>query len=144
MFTSEKTAKQTMRTLYIYIGATLFVALFGFIYELFSNHVYSASMYLAWMYPCFIGVPVYAALRFLPIKIVPGTIPACIFNFGVALITTRSIFNGVLEIYGKTNYKMQMTYTVLTIIFLAVGSALYLFIVIYYWLIKSPKNTQAE
>ena len=139
MFTSEKMAKETMRTVYIYIGVTLFVALFGIIYELFSNHVYSASMYLAWMYPCFIGIPVYLALRFLPIKIVPGTIPACIFNLGVALITTRSIFNGVLEIYGKTNNKIQLTYTILSIIFLAVGSALYLFIVIYYSLIKKPK-----
>ena len=144
MFTSEKSTKQTMRTLYIYIGVTIFVALFGFIYELFSNHVYSKFMYLAWMFPCFIGIPVYLALRFLPIRTVPGVIPACIFNFGVALITTRSIFYGVLEIYGKTNYKMQMTYTVLTIIFLSIGSVLYLFIILYYWLIKSRKNDQEE
>ncbi len=144
MFTSEKVNKKTMRTVFIYVGVTLFVALFGIVYESFSNNVYSPYMYLAWMFPCFIGIPVYLALRFLPIKTVPGTIPACIFNMGVAAITTRSIFYGVLEIYGKTNYKMQTTYTVLTIVFLSVGSILYLFIVIYYWLIKKPKNNQEE
>lgn len=144
MFTSEKVNKKTMRTVFIYVGVTLFVALFGIVYESFSNNVYSPYMYLAWMFPCFIGIPVYLVLRFLPIKTVPGTIPACIFNLGVTAITTRSIFYGVLEIYGKTNYKMQTTYTVLTIVFLSVGSILYLFIVIYYWLIKKPKNNQEE
>ena len=144
MFTSEKINKETMRTVYIYIGVTLFVALFGGIYEIFSHNVFSPSMYLAWMYPCFIGLPVYLLLRFAPIKKVPGTVPACIFNFGVAMITIRSIFNGVMEIYGKTNEKMLLTYTILAIVFLVIGGVLYLFIIVYYSLIKPRLVSQNE
>ena len=125
-----------MRTLFIYIGVTLFIALFGFIYELNSNNVYAFEMAFAWIYPLIFGVLVYLALRFIPVKSAPGFLTACVYHTGVGLITMRSIFIGVIRIYGTTNAGMTATYTVLSIVFLVVGVILYIF-----GLLLSKKDT---
>lgn len=130
MFTSEKISKNVMRTLFIYIGITLFVVLFSTIYEINSHKVYSADMVFAFIYPLIFGVGMYTLLRFIPIARVPGIIPATIYNFGVALLTVRSIFIGVLKIYGTTNRAMVVIYTVLALTFIIIGFGLYLFIII--------------
>lgn len=130
MFTSEKISKNVMRALYIYIGVTLFIGLFSTIYEINSHKVYSASMVFAFIYPLVLGVGMYTLIRFLPTKRVPGMAPATIYHFGVAMATVRSIFIGVLEIYGTTNRAMVNIYTVLAIVFVLVGLGLYLFILI--------------
>ena len=130
MFTSEKISKNVMRTLFIYIGITLFVVLFSTIYEINSHKVYSADMVFAFIYPLIFGVGMYTLLRFIPIARVPGIIPATIYNFGVAMLTVRSIFIGVLKIYGTTNRAMVVIYTVLALTFIIIGFGLYLFIII--------------
>ena len=130
MFTSEKISKNVMRTLFIYIGVTLFIGLFSTIYEINSHNVYSASMVFAFRYPLVLGVGMYLAMRFLPTDKVPGMVPATIYHFGVAMATVRSIFIGVLEIYGTTNRAMVTIYTIIALIFLIVGVGLYLFILI--------------
>ena len=130
MFTSEKISKNVMRTLFIYIGITLFVILFSTIYEINSHKVYSADMVFAFIYPLIFGVGMYTLLRFIPIVRVPGIIPATIYNFGVAMLTVRSIFIGVLKIYGTTNRAMVVIYTVLALTFIIIGFGLYLFIII--------------
>ena len=130
MFTSEKISKNVMRTLYIYIGITLFVVLFSTIYEINSHKVYSADMVFAFIYPLIFGVGMYTLLRFIPIARVPGIIPATIYNFGAAMLTVRSIFIGVLKIYGTTNRAMVVIYTVLALTFIIIGFGLYLFILI--------------
>ena len=130
MFTSEKISKNVKRTLFIYIGVTLFVGLFSTIYEINSHKVYSADMVFAFVYPLIFGVGMYVLLYFLPIAKVPGTIPATIYNFGVAMLTVRSIFIGVLKIYGTTNRAMVVIYTVLALTFIIIGFGLYLFIII--------------
>ena len=130
MFTSEKISKNVMRTLFIYIGITLFVVLFSTIYEINSHKVYSADMVFAFVYPLIFGVGMYTLLRFIPIARVPGVIPATIYNFGVAMLTVRSIFIGVLKIYGTTNRAMVVIYTVLALTFIIIGFGLYLFIII--------------
>ena len=56
---------------------------------------------------------------------------ACVYNFGVAMLTIRSIFIGVIEIYGTTNRVMLTIYTVLSIVFLVIGGGAYLAIFIY-------------
>ena len=98
---------------------------------MFSNNVFSPAMYLAWLIPCALGAFVYLALAFLPLEKVPGMLTACVYNFGVAMLTIRSIFIGVIEIYGTTNKLMLTIYTVLSIIFLSIGGAAYLGIFIY-------------
>ena len=120
-----------MRTLLIYAGITLFVALFGFIYEINSNNVYSADMAFAWIYPLILGVGMYLLMRFLPTNIVPGLVPACIYATGVGFATMRSIFLGVINIYGTTNKNMVVVYTVLSWFFVAVGLISFLIILIY-------------
>ena len=101
--------------------------LFGFVYEQFSHGVNSNYMWFAWVWPLGFGVVPYLVFYFVPIKRVPGSLSECFYNLGVAFLTTRSLFLGVLEIYGKTNVKMTLVYSVLTIIFLVTGVVLYSF-----------------
>ena len=84
-------------------------------------------MWFAWVWPLIFGVGVYAILCFAPIKKVPGFLAESCYNLGVALLTTRSIMIGVLEIYGKTNDRMVLIYLILLILFMAAGILLYLF-----------------
>ena len=142
MFISEKIKTKTLRSLYIYIGITIFIGLFGAVYEVFSHNVFSPAMYLAWLIPCFLGVGVYLALAFAPIDKVPGTLVECIYNFGVAMLTVRSIFIGVIEIYGTTNKAMLATYTALSIIFLVVGGSSFLAIILYSIINSKRKNNR--
>ena len=142
MFISEKIKTKTLRSLYIYIGITIFIGLFGAVYEVFSHNVFSPAMYLAWLIPCFLGVGVYLALAFAPIDKVPGTLVECIYNFGVAMLTVRSIFIGVIEIYGTTNKAMLATYTALSIIFLVVGGSAYIAVILYSIISSKGKNNR--
>ena len=125
MFISEKNKNESFKKLILYISITAFIALFGIIYEQFSNGVNSNFMWFAWVRPLIAGVGVYALLYFLPIKKVPGTLTECVYNFGVAMFTVHSIILGVLQIYGKTNSKMVLAYIILFHIFMLSGIIMY-------------------
>ena len=127
MFILEKNKKGYLIRFFAYCGITAFIALFGFVYEQFSHGVNSNYMWFAWIYPLIFGALVYAILCFAPIKLVPGVIAESCYNLGVALFTTRSILQGVLEIYGKTNDRMVLIYLILYIIFISLGVAFYVF-----------------
>ena len=142
MFISAKIKTSVLKSLYLYIGITIFIGLFGTVYEMFSNNVFSPAMYLAWLIPCILGVGVYLALAFAPIDKVPGTLTECIYNFGVAMLTVRSIFIGVVDIYGTTNRMMLTTYTVLSIVFLAIGGSAFIAIIIYSLFNSKRKNNR--
>ena len=131
MFISAKIKRNTLKSLYIYIGVTIFIGLFGAIYEMNSNNVFSPAMYLAWLIPCCFGVGAYIALAFTPIKKVPGTLTECVYNFGVAMLTVRSIFIGVIEIYGTTNKIMMNVYTIVSLVFIIAGGLAFWGIFIY-------------
>jgi hypothetical protein len=115
LFISEN-KKAFFRSMWIYAGATVFTAIFGIVYEHFSLGVYSLSMQLAWLYPLLLGTGICAIFAFVPIKYLPGFLPFYIYNFGVAIWTLRSVFIGVIEIYGTTNDLMVIIYTVLGIL----------------------------
>ena len=138
MFISEKNKKTVLKELILYIGITAFIAVFGIVYEQFSHNVDSSYMWFAWVWVLGFGVVPYLLIYLLPINKVPGTLSECFYNLGVAFLTVRSIFKGVLEIYGKTNIKMVIVYTVLSIVFLIVGLGLYLFGIFY------KKDTRKE
>ena len=140
MFISEKNNSQVTRTLFIYIGVTLFVTLFSGIYEMNSNNVYAFEMAFAWIYPLFLGVGMYLILKLLPIKKVPGILPASGYHFTVFMVTMRSIFIGVIKIYGTTNTLMTNIYTVLMWILLPSSLLTYLFIIIFFTVIKKDKS----
>lgn len=113
MFILAKNKSATLKKLILYIGITAFIALFGFVYEQFSHGINSKYMWFAWIRPLVFGVIVYAVGYFVPFKKVPGTLVECLYNLGVAMYTVHSIMLGVLEIYGKTNEKMVLTYFIL-------------------------------
>ena len=121
MFILDKNSKYLLRVFIIYIGIAAFIALFGGIYEQFIHGVMSAHMIYAYHWVIGFGVLMYLLLWLLPSKKMPGVIVECIYNTGVALLTTRSIFLGVLEIYGKTNSRMLLVYTVFFHLFLIPG-----------------------
>lgn len=125
MFISEKNKNTVLKELVLYIGITAFIALFGIIYEQFSNGVNSNFMWFAWVRPLIAGVGVYGLLYFLPIKKVPSMLTECIYNFGVAMFTVHSIILGVLQIYGKTNSKMVLAYIILFHVFMLSGIIMY-------------------
>lgn len=131
MFILEKNPKAVLKKVFIYVGIILFIALFGIVYEQFSHGVNSFSMWFAWLF-VLAGLIPYLIFYFAPIKWVPGTITECVYNLGVAMLTVRSIFMGVLEIYGKTDSKMKLAYTILAIIFLSCGVLLYIIGVLFF------------
>ena len=142
MFISEKNNKKVMRTLFVYIGVTLFVALFGIIYELNSNNVYAFEMAFAWIYPLIFGVIMYLALRLVPTRNVPGLLPACGYHLGVGIVTMRSIFIGVIRIYGTTNNAMTTTYTVLSWVLMPLMIVIYLIIIVLGFLKEKEPKTE--
>lgn len=127
LFISEKNKKTSLIRFIAWCGITSFIALFGYVYEQYSHGVNSLAMWLAWIWPLSFGAGVYAIFCFVPVKYTPGVLAESCYNLGVALLTTRSIMIGVLEIYGKTNDKMVLAYLILFLIFLIIGAFLYVF-----------------
>ena len=83
-------------------------------------------MWFAWIWAFGFGLIPYLLLYLLPIKRMPGLISENIYNLGVALITVRSVFKGVIIIYNTTNKPMVTIYTILSIVALSLGAALYI------------------
>lgn len=124
LFISEN-KKSFFHSIFIYAGATAFVAVFGMVYEHYSLGVYAVAMQYAWVLPLILGMVVCILLYILPIKYLPGFLPFYIYNFGVAIWTLRSIFIGVIEIYGTTNELMVAIYTILGILASIASVSLY-------------------
>jgi len=98
---------------------TLFVALFGAIYEHFSFEVYSYYMLYAFAVPLALGVLPYglAALRGGG-RLNPGG--ARFWNAGIFTLTLGSVFQGVLAIAGYTN-RLIVVYPIAGALMLAIG-----------------------
>lgn len=109
----------------IYLGITAFIALFGFVYEQFSHNVHTFYMWFAWIWVLGFGFIPYLLFYLLPIKRVPGLVSESVYNFGVAMITFRSIYKGVIIIYNTTGDDMIMAYTIISIVSLVGGALLY-------------------
>ena len=106
MFTSEHDPR---KDLLINVAATIFTALFGGIYEVFSHEVYSYHMIYAFGIPLVLGVLVWAVLLTSDIKV--SSAFANLWNSAIAVLTVGCVFRGVLEIYGTTN-KLVIIYPV--------------------------------
>ncbi|MBQ9590495.1 MAG: hypothetical protein IJR29_09950 [Butyrivibrio sp.] len=94
----EKELKKHL--LYNAIGS-VFLALFGAIYEVFSHDVYSYFMIYAFAIPLVMGVLFYSILLIMNKYPVPRFLE--IWNTAIATLSIGCVFNGVLEIYGTTN-----------------------------------------
>ena len=125
MFISESNKKQRLTKLFVYIGITAFIALFGAVYEQYSHNVHTFYMWFAWIWVLGFGVIPYALMYFLPVKWVPGTLTESIYNLGVAILTVRSIYKGVIIIYNTTGDNMILGYTIISISCLLTSATLY-------------------
>jgi len=98
LFTSETELK---RNLLWNVCATVFLALFGAIYEKFSHEVYSYHMIYAFAVPLLLGVLPEAVLLLRKRHVGRGALS--LWNYGIATLSVGSVFQGALEIYGTTN-----------------------------------------
>lgn len=126
LFISEKNNKKTLRSFFIYLGITAFIALFGSVYQLFGHGQHSLEMYLAFLFPLVLGCCTYLASRFLPVKWVPSFLAQNFYNTGVGILTCGFIFKGVVEIYGTSRPIMFNTYIIIGCVLIGIGLALYI------------------
>ena len=94
--------KKTLKTAIVYLFASLFTALFGAVYEIFSHGVYSYFMIYAFAIPLVLGTLVYLAAAFLG-KGAPGEKAQLFYHPCVTALTVGCILKGVLDIYGTTS-----------------------------------------
>ena len=83
-------------------------------------------MWFAWIWPLIFGFVPYLLLYVLKAPRVPGLLSECFYNLGVALLTVRSVFKGVIIIYNTTNDGVVLVYTILTVVSLSIGVILYI------------------
>lgn len=122
MYTCDRVFK---RHWIIFLAVSVFVAIFGIVYEWFGHGILSMSMALAFLYPFFLGFLPTLALSFselmTDILYQKGIRFGCnLFYSGIATLTVGSIAMGVVEIYGTTN-RFMIVYTVTGIVMLFVG-----------------------
>ncbi len=91
------------RTALNYLLISLFLVLFGAVYEAFSHEVYSYYMIYAFVFPLLFGTLPFLALSLEKTKKQPGAFCRSLYHAGVAALSVGSVFRGVLEIYGTTN-----------------------------------------
>ena len=83
------------------LAGTLFLVLFGAVYEMFSHGVFSFYMLYAFSIPLVFGVTLYLILLFL--RKYPDRVFLNLWNSAIVAFSAGSVFKGVLEIYGTTN-----------------------------------------
>ena len=102
--------KYMKKQIITYLIASIACIIFSIIYETFSHGVYSLFMICSFAIPlilgCFISLVLYKR------KISYGRVEINLYNAGVATLTFGSIFQGVLEIYGTTNFKVYIYFFV--------------------------------
>lgn len=103
MYISVNKKEQAVQTANNYIKISLFIALFGAIYELFSHEVYSYHMIYAFAIPLAGGALPFLAIAMGRAKRYPGKISRSLYHAGIATLTVGSIMSGILKIYGTTN-----------------------------------------
>ena len=103
MCISDNKKRQAVRIAGNYIATSLFCALFGAVYELFSHEVYSYSMIYAFAIPLAGGALPFLAVAMGHIGRFPGRISRSLYHAAITTFTIGSIMKGVLEIYGTTS-----------------------------------------
>ncbi len=98
MYTSERNLLKNLLGMLMF---SLFLALFGAIYEHFSHQVYSYYMIYAFALPLALGALPWALALHRGAK-VPADVPG-VWNAAVLTLALGSVLRGVLDIYGTTN-----------------------------------------
>lgn len=100
----EAAAKRASRTAFVYLLVSLFCALFGAVYEVFSHEVYSFYMIYAFVFPLAGGTLPFFLLSMVPVPKYPCALARNLYHSGIATFTVGCTMCGVLEIYGTTNF----------------------------------------
>ena len=100
---SSRICRNAGKTALTYLLISLFCALFGAIYELFSHGVYSFYMIYAFAFPLAGGTAPFLIMASVKVKRYPARVSRNLYHSGIATFTAGSLVNGVLEIYGTTN-----------------------------------------
>ena len=87
----------------VYLAVTVFVLVFGIVYEIFSHGVISLNMLLAFMFPLLLGTLPFGVITFLKKNYYPSPAGSNTYHAGIATLTVGSIMKGVLDIYGTTS-----------------------------------------
>ena len=107
--------RNALRTTRNYLFVSIFCAVFGAVYEIFSHGVYSTFMIFAFVFPLVGGALPFFLLylaersrakteRRRPYSGLYPAIPArSFYHCGIITLTLGSIMNGILDIYGTTN-----------------------------------------
>jgi len=106
------------------LAASLFCALFGAVYELFSHGVYSYGMIYAFAFPLVLGVLPLLLITMLRAPY-PNRFARSAYHAGIAALTVGSLVSGALEIYGTTN-PLTLVYWIAGGTLTAAGAAAYL------------------
>ena len=86
----------------MYFCISMFCAVFGGIYEIFSHGVYSNYMMYAFLFPLIGGTLYNLILYSLRLRLQRG-LSLIFYNTGIATLTIGSIVRGILDIYGTDN-----------------------------------------
>lgn len=119
MYTLDHSQKSLINYGLIHFLFTIFLALFGAVYEKFSHEVYSYYMIYAFAIPLILGV--FPALFHLRLKRpVPGRTAMDLWSFGIITLAVGSVFKGILDIYGTTN-RLVIVYPIAGMILIGIG-----------------------
>lgn len=126
LYTSDTDNKaRALKTAFIYLLITVFCSVFGAVYELFSHEVYSFYMIYAFAIPLLGGVLPFMLAAMLNAAYFPDRLSFNLYNSGIAALTTGSIVNGVLEIYGTDN-PLVYAYVFSGVLFILAGIIVYI------------------
>ena len=104
----------------MYFCISMFCAVFGGIYEIFSHGVYSNYMMYAFLFPLIGGTLYNLILYSLRLRLQRG-LSLIFYNTGIAALTIGSIVRGILDIYGTDNILANVYwYTGVVFVFLGV------------------------
>ncbi len=121
----DKKTGFAFKTAFVYLMISIFCALFGAIYEIYSHEVYSFYMIYAFAFPLVGGALPFSAMGLFRVKKYPYSASRNVYHSGIATLTVGSIIQGVLEIYGTTNILVKY-YWFSGMILVVVGILLYL------------------
>ena len=99
--------RKALQTALNYLLFSIFCAIFGAIYELFSHEVYSFYMIYAFGFPLVWGVLPFLLIGRFCASPYPCSLSRNFYHAGIATITVGSIVRGVLDIYGTSNVRIK-------------------------------------
>jgi len=102
---------KNIKTAFAYILVTIFCALFGAVYEYFSHEVYSYFMLYAFIFPL-VSAGAFLGMSLDLMKKSPSVGTRNLYHSGIATLTVGSIMRGVLDIYGTTNWLINIYWVV--------------------------------